>query len=325
MGLERPTGSLESMTIDNIDLASLAIIGAVGDFQDNSESRLIGFNRRILSDAISSGNMKAEIDIRLFGRMTRPVHSLLHYSSDPGLLPYIRNARPSGQNINGGNDDNEKMACVDFLKDLGIDLLDGDGYKCWSQLSHDEKKKVLSALSNRILDAGKGIKTIERMIGEVYVLSSDLPGTPSTWSKGCGPRIRDDGDAWRPSVRALNDAKEFATLLNACGRHGHADIGMAVCMGDRGDALDKALSQQDDHREKLRRAIQLVKEDQQFQDSRGRSVSFPAVFQRGRSDRGYYCRNRGRNASRFARGPVRSSIDSFRRFAGRDRYDQGLG
>ena len=136
-----------SMTMDNIDLASLAIIGAVGDFQDNSESRLIGFNRKILNDTILSGNMRAEIDIRLFGRMTRPVHSLLQYSSDPGLLPYIRNTRPSGQNINGENDDNEKLACVNFLGHLGIDLLDGDGYKGWSQLSHDEKEKMCSAPS----------------------------------------------------------------------------------------------------------------------------------------------------------------------------------
>jgi RecJ-like exonuclease len=76
--------------------------------------------------------------------------------------------------------------------------------------------------------------------------------------------VEADRCAWRPSARALLDAKEFSTLLNACGRHDRAEIGMRVCLGDRGEALGMALSQQDDHRRKLREAMDLVKCSPEF-------------------------------------------------------------
>jgi len=75
------------------------------------------------------------------------------------------------------------------------------------------------------------------------------------------------GQAWTPNMRALLDAKEFATLLNACGRHGRADVGLEVCKGDRAESLAQALRQQDDHRQRLRAAIDLVKNDPSFRPS----------------------------------------------------------
>jgi RecJ-like exonuclease len=35
----------------------------------------------------------------------------------------------------------------------------------------------------------------------------------------------------------LRDAREFSTMLNACGRIGRAGVGIALCMGDRNTAL----------------------------------------------------------------------------------------
>jgi RecJ-like exonuclease len=62
----------------------------------------------------------------------------------------------------------------------------------------------------------------------------------------------------------LLDAKEFSTLLNACGRHDKAELGMRICLGDRDKALGEALLQQDDHRRRLREAIDLVKNSPDF-------------------------------------------------------------
>jgi single-stranded-DNA-specific exonuclease len=36
----------------------------------------------------------------------------------------------------------------------------------------------------------------------------------------------------------LRDAREFSSLLNACGRKGSAGVGIAICMGDRNTALN---------------------------------------------------------------------------------------
>src|SRR6059058_555655 len=56
----------------NKDLASVAIVGAVGDVQDQEFRRLSGYNREILQDGIDAGVLRAQIDLRLFGRETRP-------------------------------------------------------------------------------------------------------------------------------------------------------------------------------------------------------------------------------------------------------------
>jgi single-stranded-DNA-specific exonuclease len=252
----------KAMDKRNKDLAPLAVIGAVGDFQDASESRLIGYNHLIVEDAVSTGILKAGMDVRLFGRETRPIHTLIQFSSDPSVLPILRSTRTEPLDP-GSRDAEDRTICIDFLKELDIRVKEGDDFRCWSNLAPDEKKRIVSALCNRMLDLGRG-QLIRRFIGEVYTLSPNLPGTPPGWSSIDTDRIREDGYEWRPNVRALFDAKEFATLLNACGRHDRSEVGMAVCMGDRGMNLRVALSEQDNHRESLKQAIRLVKENPDF-------------------------------------------------------------
>ena len=46
-------------------------------------------------------------------------------------------------------------------------------------------------------------------------------------------------------------ARQFSTLLNACGRYGMASVGMEVCLGDRLDAYSEAKRLQGSHRAKL--------------------------------------------------------------------------
>ncbi len=165
--------------------------------------------------------------------------------------------------------DEGKLACIDFLAAVGVPLKDGDRFRTWSQLSREEKRRIVSALVNRMLDAGKGEAYVRRLIGEVYTLARDLPGTAIDWYASSGPERCDltDGSTWTPNMRALFDAKEFATMLNACGRHDRPEIGKAVCLGDRMEGLGEAMRQQDNHRDMLRMAIELVKRDESFSAS----------------------------------------------------------
>ncbi len=57
----------------------------------------------------------------------------------------------------------------------------------------------------------------------------------------------------------LRDSKEFATLLNACGRHGKAEVGLRICMGDRGEALSEGEALLRDHRSALSKALAWAK------------------------------------------------------------------
>ncbi len=207
-----------AMDGSNKDLSGLAIVGAVGDFQDSARCRLRGFNRKLLGEAEEQGTVEKIIDIQIFGRETRPLSKMLQYSSDP-YLPGLT-----------GNLD----ACKQFIQDLGISEQEEDTWRCWVDLGAEEKKTIASALSNLLLDTGRGSRAIRRLIGEVYLLAKEEEGTE------------------------LHDAKEFATLLNSCGRYGEAEVGMEVCKGDRDENLEKALRLQRNHRRKLANAIGTV-------------------------------------------------------------------
>jgi RecJ-like exonuclease len=204
----------------NADLAALAIVGAVGDLQDARDCRLTGLNREVLEDGRRAGVLDWHIDLRYFGRETRPVHKMLQYSSDPAI-----------PEITGSEE-----GALSFLSALGIRLKDGEQWRSWARLDDGEKRLVASRLVEHLLSYGVGGRTARRMLGEVYTLTNEEGGTP------------------------LRDAKEFATLLNSCGRHERPRLGLEVCRGDRGDAYRRALSLLQDHRRSLVEGIQLVKD-----------------------------------------------------------------
>ncbi len=203
----------------NLDLAHLAVLGAVGDLQDQSTRRLEGVNRKILEAAEGLGLVTAMQDIRYFGRETRPVHKMLEFSSDP-FVPRI-----------SGNE----QGATGFLLELGIELKDGDSWRTWSDLTDSEKSTIMEALRDHLKECRRRQKTIDRLVGEVYVLVKEPRGTP------------------------VRDAKEYATLLNACGRHGKAEVGLGICMGDRGDALSEGMALLRDHRSALSKALNWAK------------------------------------------------------------------
>lgn len=226
-----------AMNVNNRDLSALAIVGAVGDFQESAHSRLTGYNHKIVEDAVEYAGMTAEVDIRTFGKQTKPLPILFQYSTDPKLIDYITDQI----------DDRE--SCIKFFTELGIDL---NETVYWTQLDRVEKAKIVSALVNRMIDRGRGVTDVKKLLGEIYTIPENTVGTPENW-------IVNLPEDMRISARVLFDAKEFATLLNACGRHELPEVGMEVCKGDRSEYLMKALNQQNGHRESLKTAIELVK------------------------------------------------------------------
>jgi len=211
-----------SKTIDqkNMDLASLAIVGACGDLQDRKHCRLAGVNRQILDDGRKAGVIRYKTDIRYFGRETRPIYKLLQYASDP-LIPGI-----SGR----------EAACISFLEELNIKMKDGDNWRNWAYLSKDERRRIISGIAQLLLKKGFGHRIAKRLVGEVYILQGEKEGTE------------------------LHDAKEFATLLNSTARYGQCEVGLNVCLGDRDKWLRKARTLLQGHRHNLVEGLQFAKE-----------------------------------------------------------------
>jgi len=209
------------LSSDCRDLAPLAIVGACGDLQDVKHCRLQGLNRKIVEEGEKTGLLKKQVDIRYFGRETRPVYKLLQFATDP-LIPGLT-----------GRED----ACISFLKECEIPLKDGDNWRKWIDLSLNERRKIVSEMIKLLLVKGFGYKVAIRVLGEIYLLAKEEEGTE------------------------LHDAKEFATMLNATARYGEPEVGLNVCLGDRDKWFKKARNLLRNHRQNLVNGLQLARDE----------------------------------------------------------------
>ncbi|MEE8167977.1 MAG: DHH family phosphoesterase [Candidatus Hydrothermarchaeales archaeon] len=181
----------------------LSGLAVVGAIGDiqDADGKLIGPNKDILEDGVKAGVVKVEKDLRLFGRQTRPLYKALEYTTDP-FIPGV-----SGS----------ESACIQFLNDLDIPVKKGDSFTLLVDLSESERQRLVTALILRMIEHKIAPELAESIVGDVYTLVKEKERTP------------------------LRDAKEYATLLNGCGKHGSNGIGIAVCLGDRGAIYKKSL------------------------------------------------------------------------------------
>lgn len=205
----------------NIDLAYLAVVGALGDLQDkNKERKLGGANKFIVEDAIKSGLLEVEKDLLFFGRETRPIHQALARTTNP-FIPEI-----SG----------EEDKSLAFLMNLGIQPKRNDKWRALRDLSSDEKKTLLSAIADHLVSKGLSGDISFDLVGDVYTLAKEEPWTP------------------------LRSAREFSVLLNATGRMDKAGLGAAICMGDRKKCLEEATEMIQKYRSTITRYLRWVTE-----------------------------------------------------------------
>jgi RecJ-like exonuclease len=212
---------LTAKTMDptNIDLAPLAIVGALGDSQDkNEEKGLIGLNATIVEDAENTGYIQVEKDLLLFGRATRPIHKALAYTNDP-YIPGLSNAEDQ---------------CLGFLQNLGIKLKLQDRWRTINDLSVEEKETIFSQIATYLSVKGSPDSDAFKLIGKVYTLTYE--------------------DRFQP----LRDAREYASFLNACGRMRKGGLGIAVAMGSRGQTLEQALEIHTTYKKKLSQYVEWV-------------------------------------------------------------------
>ncbi|MHA2042301.1 MAG: DHH family phosphoesterase, partial [Candidatus Thorarchaeota archaeon] len=64
----------------------------------------------------------------------------------------------------------------------------------------------------------------------------------------------------RPSETEMRSAKEFSTLLNACGRNKRPDVGVLICLGDD-DAYHEGTTLLRQHRSNLASALRRLEDD----------------------------------------------------------------
>lgn len=183
------------------ELAHLAIIGAVGDVQEQDGFR--GLNREIAQTAVEKGLIEIGKGLRFFGIYTKPLHKLLKHS-DIGFR---------------GEED-----IMDFLETLKINYKNGNSIKKFHELNQNDQKTLTSGIILKKVNENP-----EKIISSHYLLKKEKDGP-------------------------FKDAREFATVLNSCGRLKKAAIGISACLGDE-NAKKKAIAVLAEYKTQLSNAI----------------------------------------------------------------------
>ncbi|MBN1386670.1 DHH family phosphoesterase [Candidatus Woesearchaeota archaeon] len=111
---------------------------------------------------------------------------------------------------------------IGFLRGLGIDPKKGSAWKKLVNLDRKEMKRLIGGIIMKRMSEDNP----EDILGTIYVLPKEEKESPT------------------------RDAREFATLLNSCGRLGKASLGIGTCLGDR-KYLNKAIANMNSYRREL--------------------------------------------------------------------------
>ncbi len=212
----------------NIDLSHIAIIGAIGDIQNQGPNKSFhGINSAILKDAIDSGLIETFDDLNFSS--LKPLNEAIAYSSDiklPGL----------------SNDVNKTLK---FLQTLSILMENSDGkIRTLSEMNRDEKQKISSAIieyATLKLNI-EPTEIIQNLIVNKYLLRNEI------------------------AYSDLHDSAEFSNLLNACGRTDNGSLGIAIAMGDRKNAYEQAKDTLLNYKKKLFQSLSWIKESDKIQE-----------------------------------------------------------
>jgi len=204
------------------DNRDLAALAVVGAAGDMQAvgGELAGANRGIVEEGVAADVLREGTDLSLYGKQTRPLPKLLEYATEVPI-PGISN---------------DQAGATRFLEELGLDLKRQGEWRTWADLSDDERQTVASALVQRAVERGVPAGKIETLVGTTYTLTAEPAGTE------------------------LRDASEFSTLLNATARYERADVGLAVCLGERQAPLEQARKLLANHRRNLSEGLDLVKD-----------------------------------------------------------------
>ncbi|MEM4255473.1 MAG: DHH family phosphoesterase [Candidatus Norongarragalinales archaeon] len=215
-------------------ITQLGIVGACGDLQDYAQSGFVGLNRTMVEEGAEKGHVFVNKDLRIFGRVSKPLVWFLTYTTEP-FIP--------------GLSGNEK-ACALFLQENGIPIKKNGEWLCYYDLNAMQRKKLASALIEYGKEKGLEDDVLETMVGDVYLFMHE------------------------PEKSELRDALEFSTLLNACGRHEQAALGVRVCLHEQG-AYAEAKAILAEHRRQIKAGLEYAKKQNMdlgvfyFLDARG--------------------------------------------------------
>ena len=197
-----------------IKLSKLAIVGALGDMQDKGEFRsLIGLNKIIADEAKRAGILDMRMDLIIKSAHFMPSYAALAQSIEL-MLPEITGNPHNARNL---------LISLGIANEKNVDKL------MLQDLTDEQKRILVDKLADMLISQGEDpSEAMNRVFGMVYMFKDEN--------------------------RVLTKyGRLFASLLNACGRTGNEDLGVAVALGNRGSVYKAAEKIWKEYYETLRR------------------------------------------------------------------------
>lgn len=222
-GTEACSGSmayLGAVAFDNrnVDLSPIAVIAALGDRQDQGA-------QRSLVGRNSEISVKA-IELGLLNVGTDLLLAGRETRAIRDALAFTTRPFIEGLTWNPG-------ACDELLKKAKIETKIDARYRTVSELDEDEKRKIIEGMASYASNINADSIASE-LVGSSYTLMRE--GVQSV----------------------LRDAREFATVLNSCGRIEKPGVGIALCMGDRTMTVKDAEDSLIAYRETIRNCMERI-------------------------------------------------------------------
>jgi RecJ-like exonuclease len=156
-----------------------------------------------------------------------------------GLRLYGRSKRPVYKSLAYSFDpfipgiSGSESQAVQFLSELNIKIKENDEWKKLKDLTLEEQKRLASAIILERLKTNSS--EAEDIFGYIYLML----GKPEE----------------------IQDVREFATLMNACGRTNNFDVAMRLCLGDF-SAIEESFEVLDQYRKLISKSISWVRENE---------------------------------------------------------------
>jgi RecJ-like exonuclease len=211
----------KTMDPSNIDLAHIAIIGALGDTQNQgSDKGEFQFpNSLIVEDAIKANKLELVVDLAI--PRTRPLVQAIAYNL-PVPIPGLAN--------------NEQQT---------RQFLESNGIRTVNELNEPRIALDLTQIEK---------KSLSKALVQFALVNASLPPTFSNKLVTTFYTLKE----YDPKA-LVSDAREISIILNACGRSGHPSLGIALLLGDK-EALDEAIKESKSHRRNIALAMQWAEE-----------------------------------------------------------------
>jgi len=162
------------------------------------------------NNILETSILKKKVEIRRGLRLFGAQTRPLHKVLEYSTDPYI-------PGISGS-----ESGAIQFLQQIGIQPKNGNGWKKVGHLTEEEMKSLVAG----IIMQRFGETNPEDVLGNIYILTEEKEESPT------------------------KEIREFATLLNACGRMGKSSLGIGACLGDQ-KIKEKAIRSMDDYKKEI--------------------------------------------------------------------------